>query len=96
MRFVHESKISCPNCQASYRLRDDLLGKKLKCAKCQKAFIAKAPIEVVPIDVQPLNANVVNAEIVAVEVVDVELVDSTPNRQSKETELTKWKRPLLL
>ncbi len=33
--------ITCPECQGKLRIKDELLGKKIKCPKCQKAFVAK-------------------------------------------------------
>ena len=38
--------IQCPHCGAKLRLKDDAaLGKKIKCRKCEKPFVAKAADE---------------------------------------------------
>jgi predicted Zn finger-like uncharacterized protein len=35
--------IACPNCQTKLRVPEDVLGKKVKCSKCDTAFTAEAP-----------------------------------------------------
>ena len=39
----------CPACKKSYRLKDEFLGKKVKCpnAECQKPFVVE-PVEPAP------------------------------------------------
>jgi predicted Zn finger-like uncharacterized protein len=40
----------CPHCQASYKLPDATNGKKVRCAKCNSAFVAVAPETAVPVE----------------------------------------------
>lgn len=35
-------KTVCPNCGAAYALRDEMIGKKVRCKKCEQAFVAEA------------------------------------------------------
>jgi predicted Zn finger-like uncharacterized protein len=37
--------ITCPECAGKLRIREELLGKKIKCPKCQKQFVAKVEEE---------------------------------------------------
>src|SRR5262245_52496145 len=32
------ARVSCPNCGAEYNLRDEHLGKQVRCQKCQQVF----------------------------------------------------------
>src|SRR5262245_39899661 len=34
--------VTCPGCRTSYPVTDDLLGKKIRCKKCQETFTASA------------------------------------------------------
>jgi len=34
--------VTCPGCGTSYPVADDLLGKKIRCKKCQETFVAAA------------------------------------------------------
>src|SRR5205823_6195447 len=35
--------VSCPGCRTTYPVAEDLLGKKIRCKKCQETFTAAAP-----------------------------------------------------
>jgi predicted Zn finger-like uncharacterized protein len=35
--------VNCPGCRTSYPVTEDLLGKKIRCKKCQETFTATAP-----------------------------------------------------
>jgi hypothetical protein len=37
--------ISCPNCQKTLRLPENMLGKRVRCPGCQETFVAAAPEE---------------------------------------------------
>src|SRR5437588_5268443 len=34
--------VNCPGCRTSYPVTEDLLGKKIRCKKCQETFVATA------------------------------------------------------
>ena len=34
--------VNCPGCRTSYPVTEDLLGKKIRCKKCQETFTATA------------------------------------------------------
>src|SRR5438874_2595543 len=34
--------VTCPGCRTSYPVTEDLLGKKIRCKKCQETFTASA------------------------------------------------------
>ena len=38
--------ITCPECAAKLRIKEEMLGKKIKCPKCQKRFVARLEEEV--------------------------------------------------
>src|SRR5690349_4765057 len=34
------TRVTCPKCQAGYNVRDDLVGKSLRCSACESVFAA--------------------------------------------------------
>lgn len=42
------TKVSCPTCGRQFRLRDEIVGRKVRCTGCKEPFTAEAEIELAP------------------------------------------------
>ena len=42
------ANIVCPTCGKQFRLKEELLGRKVRCTACKESFIAEAEIELAP------------------------------------------------
>ncbi len=76
---------SCPNCKAAFQLEERLVGKKLRCQKCQTVFTAPTPMippkpvpEIPSMDLDNVSEDeeIVDAEIVQPLAAQEEIIDA--------------------